>query len=46
MALDAFTVHRIEKIVSAFVEKRRPPVHIRKEHDLGFRIKDQSVTDI
>lgn len=43
MALDEFTLHRIEKVVGTFVENRRPPPHIRKELDLAFRIKDQSV---
>ena len=43
MALDEFTRHRIEKIVSTFIEKRRPPPHIRKELDLAFRLSGQSV---
>lgn len=43
MAFDEFTLHRIEKIVSTFIEKRRPPAYMRKELDLGFGIKDQSV---
>lgn len=43
MALDEFTLHRIEKVVGTFVENRRPPPHIRKELDLAFRIKNQSV---
>ena len=34
---------RIEKAVSAFVEKRRPPAHIRPKLDFGFRVSDQSV---
>ena len=28
---------RVERTVAAFVAKRRPPVHIRDEVDLGFR---------
>lgn len=43
MAFDEFTLHRIEKIVSTFIEKRRPLACIRKELDLGFSIKGQSV---
>jgi hypothetical protein len=43
MAFDEFTRHRIEKAVGTFVEQRRPPPHFRKELDLGFRLKDQSV---
>lgn len=43
MALSEFEVKKIEKEVGRFVEKRRPPAHIRPELDLGFRVKDQSV---
>lgn len=43
MAFDEFTRHRIEKAVSTFIEKRRPPAYIRKEYDLGFSVKGQSV---
>ena len=34
---------RYEKSVKAFVERRRPPPHIRPELDLGYRLKNQSV---
>ena len=34
---------RIEKALDAFLEKRRPPVHIRPQLDLGYRITEQSV---
>lgn len=43
MALSEFEIKKAEKEVSAFVEKRRPPPDIRKELDLGYRIKGQSV---
>ncbi len=43
MALSEFETKKIEKEVGAFVEKRRPPPHVRSELDLGFRIKGQSV---
>lgn len=43
MALSEFETRRIEKIVGAFIEKRRPPPHVRPKLDLSFRIKDQSV---
>lgn len=43
MALSEFETKKYEKLVSAFVEKRRPPAHIRNELDLGFRIKEQSI---
>ena len=34
---------RIEKTVAAFVAKRRPPVHLRDQVDLGFRFDGRSV---
>ena len=43
MALSEFESKKYEKQMIAFVEKRRPPVHIRKELDLGYRIKGQSI---
>jgi len=43
MALSEFETKKIEKEVSAFVEKRRPPPHIRNEVDIGYRIEGQSV---
>lgn len=38
-----FEIKRVEKVVGAFIAKRRPPPHIRKQLDLGFRLKGQSV---
>jgi len=43
MALSEFEMKKFEKVVDSFVQKRRPPPHIRNEVDLGFRIKGQSV---
>ena len=43
MALSEFEIKQCEKAMEAFMEKRRPPAHIRDQLDLGFRIKDQSV---
>lgn len=34
---------KIENVVGAFVARRRPPLHIRKEVDLDFRLKGQSI---
>lgn len=34
---------RIENVVGAFVTRRRPPLHIRKEVDLDFRLRGQSI---
>lgn len=33
----------IEAVLSAFIERRRPPVHLREKLDWGFRIDKQSV---
>ncbi len=43
MALSEFELKKSEKVVGEFVEKRRPPPHVRKDLDLGFRIKGQSI---
>ena len=43
MALSEFEEKTCEKIVRQYVEKRRPPAHMRNEIDLSFRVKGQSV---
>lgn len=43
MAFSEFETRRLEGIVGAFVEKRRPPPHVRPELDLAFRIAGQGV---
>jgi len=43
MALSEFETKRVETVVGAFVERRRPPPHIRPQLDLGFRLSGQSV---
>ena len=43
MALTEIDIKRCEKIVGAFVERRRPPRHLRAKVDLAFRIRGQSV---
>ena len=43
MAFSEFETKEYERIVHGFVEKRRPPPHIRHEVDLGYRLKNQSV---
>ena len=41
--LTEFDTKRCEKLVSEFIERRRPPAHIRAKLDLAFRISGQSV---
>ncbi len=43
MALSEFEIKKCKKLAAQFVEKHRPPPHIRSELDFGFRVKDQSV---
>ena len=43
MALSDLERQRYEREMGAFLEKRRPPAHIRPELDIGFRLTDQSV---
>lgn len=43
MAFNDIERKRIEKVAEAFVEKHRPPPHIRPELDFGYRVRVQSV---
>ena len=43
MALSELVRKRVERALAAFMQKRRPPAHIRSELDLGYRIARQSV---
>ena len=43
MAISEFEQKRIEKLVREYVEKRRPPAHLRYKVDLSFRLDGQSV---
>ena len=43
MTLSEFEIKRCEKLVADFIQKRRPPPHLRAKLDLAFRIKAQSV---
>jgi hypothetical protein len=43
MAFSEFETRRLEKVVGAFVERHRPPPHIRPRLDLAYRVTGQSV---
>jgi hypothetical protein len=43
VALSEFETIRCKKLVAEFIERRRPPPHIRPKLDFGFRIKGQSI---
>ena len=43
MAFNDIERKRIENIVGAFVERLRPPPHIRPKLDFGFRVTGQSI---
>lgn len=43
MAFSEFETKRLAKVVAAFVDRHRPPAHIRPKLDLGFRVIGQSV---
>jgi hypothetical protein len=43
MAFSEIEQHRYEKPVKDYLAKRRPPPHIRKELDFGYRFRNQSV---
>ena len=43
MAVSEFETKRIEKIMEGYLKRTRPPVHIRNELDIAYRIDNQSV---
>lgn len=43
MSFSEFEIKRYEKIISTFIDKRRPPAHIRDKVDIGFRLSGQNV---
>ena len=43
MALAEIELARVRRALDAFMQRRRPPPHIRPKLDLGFRISGQSV---
>jgi hypothetical protein len=43
MAFSELELKRCERDIARFMERRRPPPHIRPQLDLGYRIAGQSV---
>ena len=43
MALNDLERKRAEKALASFMQKRRPPVHVRSQLDFGYRLEGQSV---
>jgi hypothetical protein len=43
MAFSELELKRYERDLTRFMERRRPPAHIRPELDLGYRFDGQSV---
>jgi hypothetical protein len=43
MAFNDIEKKRIEKSLDGFLAKRRPPVHVRPDLDIGYRLSEQSV---
>jgi hypothetical protein len=43
VAFNDIEAQRIKTIVNAYVQKRRPPPHIRPQLDIGFRLERQSI---
>ena len=43
MPISEFEIKRCEKELEQFLEEKRPPVHVRTQVDLGYRITGQSV---
>ena len=43
MSLTELEATRTKKVVGEFIERHRPPPHLRHELDLGYRITAQSV---
>lgn len=43
MAISEFEIKKCERELNKFLANKRPPPHIRKELDFGYRIESQSV---
>lgn len=43
MTFNDLDIKRIEKAMATFLAKRRPPLHIRPELDISYRLNGQSI---
>jgi hypothetical protein len=43
MPVSEFEIKRWETLTNKFIEKRRPPVHLRNQLDLSFKITNHSI---
>jgi len=43
MSFSEFELRKHEKELNSFIDEIRPPVHVRKELDYGYRIDKQSI---
>ncbi|MES9844451.1 MAG: DUF3024 domain-containing protein [Candidatus Sedimenticola sp. 6PFRAG5] len=43
MAFSEFETKKHEKQLRAYIDRNRPPPHVRSQVDLGFRLKGQSI---
>lgn len=43
MAISEFEIKRCEKQLNNFLGQHRPPIHIRDQLDIGYKIQNQSV---
>ncbi|WP_029914703.1 DUF3024 domain-containing protein [Pelobacter seleniigenes] len=43
MSLSEFEIKRIEKKVAEFMDRKRPPAHVRSQLDFGYCLQEQSL---
>ncbi|CAM3887156.1 DUF3024 domain-containing protein [Rheinheimera salexigens] len=43
MAFSEFEHARVEKFATTYIQQNRPPLHMRDQLDIGYRIKEQSI---
>ncbi|MEL0630815.1 DUF3024 domain-containing protein [Psychromonas aquatilis] len=43
MAISEFEIKRYEKELDKFIDEHRPPVHVRDQLDINYKIENQSV---